>query len=66
MQYELRVKGKSPAMFETEAEAMAASRAAAQADPDCEAEVFDLATGEPAVPGASQADRDDYAAKVGF
>ena len=66
MPYELRVAGKPPVAFETEAEAVTAAKAATLADPNAEPEVIDLATGEPAAPGASQADRDDYATKVGF
>lgn len=62
MPYELRVAGKPSAAFETAEEAMKAARAATLADP----EVIDLTTGEPAAPGASQADREDYATKVGF
>ncbi len=66
MPYELRAAGKPPVTFETEAEAMAAAKAITLADPDAEPEVIDLTTGEPAAPGASKADRDDYATKVGF
>ena len=66
MPYELRVAGKPPVAFETAEEAMTAAKAATLADPDAEPEVIDLTTGEPAAPGASRADREDYATKVGF
>lgn len=66
MPYELRVGGKSRNTFETEEQAMAAARELVQADADANVEVFDLTTGQPAAPGASRAEREDFASKVGF
>ena len=66
MPYELRVAGKPRDTFETEQEAMAAARELVQADADANVEVFDLATGQPAAPGASRAEREEFATKVGF
>lgn len=66
MPYELRIKGRAPARFETEPEAVEAARDAIRADADCEPELIDLATGRPGTPGASQAWRDELKGKVGF
>ena len=66
MPYELRVGGKPRSTFETEQEAVAAARELVQADADANVEVFDLATGRPAAPGASHAEREEFATKVGF
>jgi hypothetical protein len=37
-----------------------------QKRPESEPEIFDTSTGKPVAPGASKADRDDLATKVGF
>ena len=66
MGYELRLSGRAPAVFETEAEAMAAARAALQDDADAEPEVFDTATGQPCAPGASKAWREALKREVAF
>ena len=66
MPYELRLAGRAPAVFETEAEAMAAARQRLADDIGAEPEVIDLATGKPCAPGASAGWREEFKGKVGF
>ena len=66
MAYEVRVPGRAPAVFGTEAEAVVAARQVLLDDADAEPEVLDTATGKPVAPGASKAWRDELAKRVGF
>jgi hypothetical protein len=66
MPYELRIGGHAVQPFNTEEEAITHAREAVQKRPESEPEIFDMTTGKPVAPGASRADRDDLAAKVGF
>ena len=66
MPYELRMNGHAIQTFDTEEEAVAHAREAMQKRPESEPEIFDTAAGKPVAPGASKADRDDLATKVGF
>jgi hypothetical protein len=66
MPYELRMGGQAVQTFDTEEEAVAHAREAMQKRPESEPEIFDMTTGKPVAPGASKADRDNLATKVGF
>ncbi len=66
MPYELRIPGAAPARFETEPEAVEGARDALRANPDAEPEIFDLATGNPAGPGASRQWREQLKNSIGF
>jgi hypothetical protein len=66
MAYELRVGGAPKGQFGTEEAAVAAARDVIREDADADVEVFDLETGKPCAPGASQTWRDDLAKRVGF
>ncbi len=65
MAYELRVGG-SGQQFDTEPEAVEAAKQALRDNPDAEPEVIDLATGQPASPGASRNWREELKNQVGF
>lgn len=65
MAYELRVAGTTK-QFDSEAEAVAAAKQAFRDDPNAEPEIIDLATGNPAAPGASREWRDELKNKAGF
>ena len=66
MPYEMRLAGRAPAPFDTEADAVAAARQVLLDDPDAEPEVFDTATGRPVAPGASKGWREELKNKAGF
>ena len=65
MAYELRI-GTVKTRFETEPEAVDAAKQALRADPDAEPEIIDLATGNPAAPGATRQWREDLKNEIGF
>ncbi len=65
MAYELRVAGTTK-QFDSEAEAVEAAKQAFRDDPNAEPEIIDLATGNPAAPGASREWRDELKSKAGF
>ena len=64
--FELRLPGQPAQVFDTEEAAVAAASAAIRQDADAEPEVVDQATGQAAAPGASKADREGLAHKVGY
>ena len=64
--FELRLSGRPAQVFDTEEAAVAAASAAVKQYADAEPEVVDQATGRAAAPGASRAERDDLAHKVGY
>jgi len=66
MSYELRVGGHGVGRFETSDEALAKAREMLRADPDCQMEIIDTATGRPFEPAASRGWREDLAGKVGY
>lgn len=66
MPYELRINKRVVGTFDTEAEANERARDAVRADADVEPEIIDTATGKPATPDSSTAQRDDLANKVGY
>lgn len=66
MPYEVRVGGKAIAVHETQRDAMAQVKDLLAGDADTQAEIIDTATGQPAAPASSTAEREDFARKVGF
>lgn len=66
MAYELRIGGAAEGIFGTEEAAVAAARDVIREDADADVEIFDLETGRPCAPGASQTWRDTLAKRVGF
>ena len=62
MPYEVRITGRQPVRFNAQPEAVEYALAHADENP----EVLDTETGEPAAPGATEADRDELARKIGF
>lgn len=66
MPYELRIAGKTNEIFETQPEAVEASKRAITNNPEADLEVVDLSTGDAAAPGADKGSREDLRNKVGF
>ena len=66
MSYELKLPGRSPTLFDTEADAVAVARQALLDDPDAEPEIRDTASGNPVAPGASQSWREELKSRTGF
>lgn len=66
MPYEVRLNGTVVAVHERQRDALAQVKEIIARDPDVAAEIIDAATGRPAAPAASVADRQDFARKVGF
>jgi hypothetical protein len=60
--YEVRIKSRPTVRFDTQPEAEAYAGLHADENP----EMVDIASGQPAAPGATKEDREDYARKVGF
>jgi hypothetical protein len=66
MPFEVRIRGQTAHVCESQEEAAEHARAAVKADPDCHAEILDSATGRSAAPAASQRSREDLTKKVGY
>jgi hypothetical protein len=66
MPFEVRIRGKTACVCESQEEAVEHAREAMKADPDCHAEILDSATGRSAAPAASRRSREDLAKKVGY
>ena len=66
MPFELRINKRTVAIFDSSDEALARARDEVKAQPDCEPEVLDAATGQAIAPGASMRSRDELAKKVGY
>lgn len=66
MPYEVRVNGTVVAVHERQRDALAQVKELVERDPDVAAEIIDAATGQPAAPAASVAERRDFAKKIGF
>lgn len=66
MPYEVRVNGRAVAIHERQRDALAEVKELVARDPDAQTEIINTLTGQPAAPGASAEEREDYARKVGF
>jgi hypothetical protein len=66
MAYEVRLNGAPKGTYDTEEAAIAAVRDVIRDDADAQPEIFDLSTGKPVAPGASQGWREELANRVGF
>jgi len=66
MAFELRADGRTVCTCDTAEEALSRVRDLVRTTPDCEPEIFDLATGRPLEPAASRHWRDDLARKMGY
>jgi hypothetical protein len=66
MPFEVRIRGQTTHVCESQQEAAEHARHAVKADPDGHAEILDSTTGRSAAPAASQHSREDLAKKVGY
>jgi hypothetical protein len=66
MAYELRIHGQTKHQYETPEKAEVRARAILANNADCVIEIFDLSTGRPYSPAASEPDRETMSRKIGF